>query len=114
VIIAGALGGLAFLGYHATEKWAKGLKLARLGDFADVAEQIRRDVKGKLDDFIRDEENRDYTEYQYYQADDNVRPGQLASLRSRRDALASLRSSQRDRVAAGVAAGRRYQSLLRR
>jgi len=76
VIIAGALGGLAFLGYHATEKWAKGLKLARLGDFAEVAEQIRQDVKRKLDEFIRAEEKRRYTEYQYYNADDNIKLGQ--------------------------------------
>jgi len=76
VIIATALGGLAFLGYHATEKWAEGLKLARLGEFAEVAEQIRQDVKRKLDEFIGAEENRRYTEYQYYYADDNIRPGQ--------------------------------------
>jgi signal transduction histidine kinase len=76
VIIGAALGGFTFLGYHATEKWAEGLKSARLGDFADVAEQIRHDVKSKLDDFIRDEEKRRYTEYQYYFADDNFLPGQ--------------------------------------
>jgi len=76
VIIAAALGGFAFLGYHATEKWAKGLKLARLGEFADVAEQIRRDVKKKLDDFIKSEEGRRYTDYRYFQADDNIRAGQ--------------------------------------
>jgi len=76
VIIAAALGGLAFLGYHATEKWAEGLKLARLGEFAEVAEQIRQDVKRKLDEFIKAEENRRYTEYQYYYADDNIRTGQ--------------------------------------
>jgi len=76
VIIAAALGALAFLGYHATEKWAQGLKLARLGEFAEVAEQIRQDVKRKLDDFIKEEEKRYYTEYQYYYADDNVVRGQ--------------------------------------
>ena len=76
VIIAAALGGLVFLGYHATEKWAEGLKLARLGEFAEVAEQIRQDVKRKLDEFIGAEENRRYTEYQYYYADDNIRTGQ--------------------------------------
>jgi signal transduction histidine kinase len=76
VIIGAALGGFTYLGYHATEKWAEGLKSARLGDFADVAEQIRQDVKSKLDNFIRDEERRRYTEYQYYLADDNFAPGQ--------------------------------------
>ena len=76
VIIAAALGGLAFLGYHATEKWAEGLRLARLGEFAEVAEQIRQDIKRKLDEFIGAEENRRYTEYQYYYADDNIFSGQ--------------------------------------
>jgi len=72
VIIVAALGGLTVLGYHAIEKWSQGLKLARLGEFADVAEQIRQDVKRKLDEFISSEENRRYTDYQYYQADENI------------------------------------------
>ena len=76
VIIVAALGGLTALGYHAIEKWSQGLKLARLGEFADVAEQIREDVKRKLDEFISSEENRRYTDYQYYQADENITRGQ--------------------------------------
>ncbi len=76
VIIAVALCGLTLLGYHATEKWAEGLKLARMAELAEVAEQISRDVKRKLDDFVREEENRRYTEYQYYYADDNITTGQ--------------------------------------
>jgi len=67
---------LTVLGYHAIEKWSQGLKLARLGEFADVAEQIREDVKRKLDEFISSEENRRYTDYQYYQADENITRGQ--------------------------------------
>ena len=76
VIIVAAIGGLTTLGYHAIEKWSQGLKLARLGEFADVAEQIRQDVKRKLDEFISSEENRRYTDYQYYQADENITRGQ--------------------------------------
>ncbi|MHC4363047.1 MAG: sensor histidine kinase [Planctomycetota bacterium] len=69
VIIAVALGGLTVLGYHAIEKWAEGLKWKQ---FAEVAEQIRRDVERKLDEFIQAEEKRSYTEYQYYYVPDNI------------------------------------------
>jgi signal transduction histidine kinase len=72
VIIAGALGGLAALGYHAVDKWAEGLKWKRLGEFAEVAEQIRQDVKRKLDEFRQTEEERPYTDYQYYYAPEQV------------------------------------------
>ena len=53
VIILFALCGLTMLGYHAIEKWAQGLEGARLGEFAGVAEQIREDVKRKLDEFMQ-------------------------------------------------------------
>ena len=69
VIIAAALGGLTVLGYHAIERWAEGLKWKQ---FAEVAEQIRQDVEHKLDDFIQREEERFYTEYQYYYVPDNI------------------------------------------
>ncbi|MDH4238193.1 MAG: HAMP domain-containing histidine kinase [Phycisphaerae bacterium] len=72
LIILLALGGLTMLGYHAVEKWAEGLKGARLGEFAEVAEQIRQDVKRKLDEFIQAEEKRPYTDYNYYYVPDNV------------------------------------------
>ncbi len=76
VIIAVALCGLTLLGYHAVEKWAQGLEGARLGEFAEVAEQIRQDVKRKLDVFMQTEQNRPYTDYQYYYVPENVAPGQ--------------------------------------
>jgi signal transduction histidine kinase len=72
VIIAGALVGLTLLGYHAIDKWAEGLEWKRLGEFAEVAEQVRQDVKQKLDDFVEDEENRPYTHYQYFYIPDNI------------------------------------------
>ncbi|KPL25049.1 MAG: hypothetical protein AMJ75_02190 [Phycisphaerae bacterium SM1_79] len=76
VIIAVALFGLTMLGYHAIGKWAEGLEWKRLGEFAAVAEQIRQDVKSKLDGFMQLEENRPYTDYQYYYVPENVAPGQ--------------------------------------
>lgn len=65
-IITLAIGGLALLGYHSISIWANGLEGARLAEFAEVAEQIREDVKGKLDNFMQREQNRPYTDYQYY------------------------------------------------
>jgi len=86
LIIVSALCGLSVLGYHAVEKWAEGLEGARLGEFAEVAEQIRQDVKRKLDEFIQTEQDRPYTDYQYYYVPDNVASGrraqQMAFLRS--------------------------------
>jgi signal transduction histidine kinase len=72
LIIILAICGLSVLGYHAVEKWAEGLEGARLGEFAEVAEQIRQDVKRKLDEFIKAEEKRPYTDYNYYYVPDNV------------------------------------------
>ncbi len=65
-LIVLAIGGLALLGYHSISIWADGLEGARLAEFAEVAEQIREDVKGKLDKFMQREQNRPYTDYQYY------------------------------------------------
>ncbi len=76
VIILLALGGLTLLGYHAVEKWAEGLEWKRQGEFAAAAEAIRQDVKRKLDDFMQTEQNRSYTDYNYYCVPDNVAPGQ--------------------------------------
>jgi len=76
LIIVSALCGLSVLGYHAVEKWAEGLQGARLGEFAEVAEQIRQDVKQKLDEFIKTEQDRPYTDYQYYYVPENIAPGQ--------------------------------------
>ena len=80
VIILSALCGLTVLGYHAVEKWAQGLEWKRLGEFAAVAEQIRQDVKSKLDRFMQIEENRSYTDYQYYYVPENVAPDQQQML----------------------------------
>ena len=66
VIILSALCGLTWLGHHALRKWAQGLEGARLAEFAAVSEQIERDVKRKLDRFMQTEQNRPYTDYQYY------------------------------------------------
>ncbi|MHC4332126.1 MAG: hypothetical protein ACYSWW_28880, partial [Planctomycetota bacterium] len=69
MIIALALAGLTVLGYHAIEKWAESAKWKQ---FAEVAEQIRRDVEQKLDDFIETEQQRPYTDYWYYSFPDNI------------------------------------------
>lgn len=66
VVILVALVGLSVLGYHSIQLQAEGLTGKREGEFVAVAEQIRTDVKRKLDEFIRTEHNRPYTDYQYY------------------------------------------------
>jgi signal transduction histidine kinase len=76
VIIVFALCGLSGLGYHAVEKWAQGLEGARLGEFVEVAEQIREDVKRKLDEFMQTEQKRPYTDYNYYYVPEYVSSGQ--------------------------------------
>ncbi len=72
VIILAALCGLVWLGYHSIQIQAQGLEGARLGEFAAVAEQIRQDVKRKLDEFVQTEQNRPYTDYLYYYVPENV------------------------------------------
>jgi len=76
VIISAALSGLAWLGYHSVQIWAHGMEGARLGEFAAVAEQIREDVKRKLDEFIEAELQRPYTEYLTYYVPDSALPAQ--------------------------------------
>ncbi len=71
-IILAAVCGLSWLGYRAIEIRAQGLEGARLGQFAEVAEQIRQDVKRKLDQFIQREQQRPWTDYQYYYVPENV------------------------------------------
>jgi signal transduction histidine kinase len=71
-IILAALCGLCWLGYRAIEIRAQGLEGARLGQFAEVAEQVRQDVKRKLDEFIQREQQRPWTDYQYYYVPENV------------------------------------------
>jgi signal transduction histidine kinase len=75
VIVLLALCGLSVLGYHAVDKWAQGLEGQRRGEFAEVAEQIRQDVKRKLDEFIQTEQDRPYTDYNYYYVPEYVAPG---------------------------------------
>lgn len=72
VIIFGALLGMVALGFFAVEKWAEGIEGKRIGEFAEVAEQVRGDVKRKLDEFIRAEDNRPYTHYQFYYVPDDA------------------------------------------
>ncbi|MCH8119972.1 MAG: hypothetical protein IIC00_09620, partial [Planctomycetes bacterium] len=76
LIILVALCGLVWLGYHSIRIQAQGLEGARLGEFAEVAEQIRQDVKRKLDEFIEREQSRPYTDYLYYHVPENVVSGQ--------------------------------------
>ena len=76
VIILAAFCGLGWLGYHAVETWTQGLQGERLGEFAAVAEQIRQDVKRRLDEFIQTEQDRPYTDYQHYYVPENIAPGQ--------------------------------------
>jgi signal transduction histidine kinase len=81
-----ALGGLTMLGYHAVERWAEGLEGARLGEFAEVA--IRQDVKRKLDEFMQTENDRPYTDYNYYYVPDNVALNQEQQVTVMRSPLA--------------------------
>jgi len=76
IIILVALCGLVWLGYHSIRIREQGLQGARQGDFADVAEKIRQDVTRTLDEFMQTEQNRPYTDYQYYYVPENVAPNQ--------------------------------------
>ena len=85
MIIFGALCAMTVLGYVAVGKWAEGLAGKRLGEFAEAAEQIRGDVKRKLDEFMQAELNRPYTDYQFYYVPDirqNRQQQQSALVRS--------------------------------
>jgi signal transduction histidine kinase len=93
VVIVAAVCGLSGLGYHAISKWAQGLEGVRLGEFAEVAEQIRQDVKRKLDDFIRAEQQRKYTDYLYYYVPENVAQQQQQALPLLRSPLAGQLSN---------------------
>jgi len=97
VIILAALCGLAWMGYHSIRIRAQGLEGARLGEFAAVAEQIRRDVTRKLDEFMQTEQNRPYTDYQYYYVPENIAPGQQQ--------MPVLRSPLAGRLEQGLAYG---------
>ena len=98
VIIFGALCCLTALGYYAIDKWAEGLQGSRLGQFASASEQIRQDVKRKLDEFIKTEQNRPYTDYQYYYVS-NIPQQQIQS----QQALTFMRSPLAGQVENGFA-----------
>lgn len=95
-IILAAACGLSWLGYRAIEIRAQGLEGARLGQFAEVAEQIRQDVKRKLDEFMQTEQQRPWTDYQYYYVPENVAAAQQMPL---------LRSPLGDRLENNLAYG---------
>jgi len=61
-----SLCGLCALGFYSISLHRDGLEARRQADFTAVAEQIRLDVKQKLDEFIQKEHKRPYTDYQYY------------------------------------------------
>lgn len=63
LIIAAAIAGLIILGNSALRMHADRLRMERQNQFVSVAEQIRLDVKRKLDDFIAAEQKRPYTDY---------------------------------------------------
>lgn len=63
LIIAAAMAGLIVLGNSALRMHAQSLQMERQNQFVSVAEQIRLDVKRKLDDFIAAEQKRPYTDY---------------------------------------------------
>jgi signal transduction histidine kinase len=97
IIILAALCGLVWMGYHSIRIREQGLQGARLGEFAAVAAQIRRDVTRTLDEFMQTEQNRPYTDYQYYYVPENAAPSQRA--------LPVLRSPLAGRLEQGLAYG---------
>src|SRR4030042_476935 len=97
IIILAALCGLVWMGYHSIQIRAQGLEGARLGEFAAVAEQIRQDVTRNLDEFMQTEQNRPYTDYQYYYVPENLAPGQQQ--------MPVLRSPLAGRLEQGLAYG---------
>jgi signal transduction histidine kinase len=99
IIIVAAVCGLSGLGYHAITKWAQGLEGTRLAEFAEVAEQIRQDVKRKLDEFIRAEQQRKYTDYLYYYVPENMAQQQ------QQQQLPLLRSPLGNQLSNGLAYG---------
>jgi signal transduction histidine kinase len=65
VILFLAICGLCVLGFHSISLHRDGLSGKRAAEFMEVAEQIRIDIKRKLDLFIQTEQDRPYTDYQY-------------------------------------------------
>lgn len=94
LILAAALAGLFVLGSSALRMHARSLQMERQGQFVTVAEQIRLDVKRKLDDFMQAEQKRPYTDYlpQYVPVTTN-------------DAIALVKSPLADSMTHGLAYG---------
>jgi signal transduction histidine kinase len=93
-IIFASLCGLCALGWYSIGLHAEGLTARRASEFVAVAEQIRLDVKRKLDQFIAAEQNRPYTDYQYFYIPFAAN-----------DASALVRSPLADNLAHGLAYG---------
>ena len=72
VIILAALSGLVWVGYRSLQIQQEGMAGKRLGEFAAVAEQIRQDVKRNLDEFMKREHDRPYTDYQNLYVPENA------------------------------------------
>ena len=72
LVVFVSLCGLALLGLHSIGLHAEGLQDRRNAEFTEVAEQIRIDIKRKLDAFIIIEQNRPYTDYQPYYIPETV------------------------------------------
>jgi len=98
VVLLVAFAGLSWLGYRAIEIHARGLAGMRMGEFVAVADQIRQDVKRKLDQFIQTEQERPYTDYQPYYVPTNQAPNQQR-------AQITLRSPLENAFEQGLAAG---------
>lgn len=82
VIIFTALTAFGILGFHSINLHAEGLQGKRIVEFSEVAEQIRIDVKQKLDKFIQQEQKRPYTDYQYIYTPESFNNYGNATLRS--------------------------------
>jgi signal transduction histidine kinase len=104
-IILAALCGLVWLGHHSIQIWAQGMEGARLGEFAAVAEQIRQDVKSKLDEFIQKERGRPYTDYLYYYVPENVVAGRTSASSVEPQQITVLRSPLNGLLENGLAYG---------
>ncbi|MHC4754729.1 MAG: sensor histidine kinase [Planctomycetota bacterium] len=94
LIIILALAGLAGLGYHSMLIRAQGMEAKRIAEFGSVAENIRHDIMQKLDKFIAEEQNRPYTDYQYYSLAQNVSPAEQTQTTVQRSPLAGKLESE--------------------
>lgn len=101
VIIIVGFGGLCLLGLYSLKWHEQGVRYRRNSEYIAVAEQIRRDVKGKLDEFIQAEQDRPVEHYRkYYEAENGIIAGQFE------DRLAAVvRSPISERLDYGLAYG---------